>query len=119
MPLKPPYLTIQPAPNGGFTFSASSMHTMHSTNNTVDAMHRDELVRLAGEQALLGQELKQLSAEQHRDKQALQGIFNDIGRTTDWHARGTQLLDRIKEREDKMAAGQSRLREYSKSTGIQ
>ncbi|MEG0921325.1 MAG: hypothetical protein RSD57_13575 [Comamonas sp.] len=82
-------------------------------------MDRDELVRLAGEQALLKRELDTIGAEQNRDKQALQNIMSDIGRTIDWHATGTQLLDRLKEREDKMANGYARLREYAKSTGIQ
>ena len=86
---------------------------MLTTNNTLDTMDRDELVRLAGEQALLKQELNTLGAEQNRDKQALQNIMSDIGRTNDWHATGTKLLDRLKEREDKMANGHARLHEYA------
>ena len=81
-------------------------------------MERDELVRLAGEQALLSKEVQKLSADQNRDLQALRNLPNDIGRTTGWHDRGVELLNRMHEREKEIASAHHRLREYAKMTGI-
>ena len=47
-------------------------------------MDRDELVRLAGEQALLRQELRELAAQHNRDKLLLQNLHNDVDRTANW-----------------------------------
>ena len=82
------------------------------------AMERDELVRLAGEQALLSKELQQLSAAQNRDIQALRNLPNDIGRAPGWRDRGIELINKLHEREVEMATGHQRLREYAKMTGI-
>ena len=90
---------------------------MHPSTD-LDAMDREELVRLAGEQALLKQELSKLSAEQQRDLTALRNLPNDIGRSNGWHERGTQLLDRMHAREQQMAGEHLRLRGLSKLTGI-
>lgn len=90
---------------------------MHSTNR-YEAMEREELVRLAGEQALLRQELQKLGSEQQRDLLALRNLANDIGHSTDWHARGMQLLDRLRDRQTQSADGHRRLSELSKLTGI-
>ncbi len=87
-------------------------------SNHYEAMERDELVRLAGEQALLKQELQRLNAEQHRDLNALRNLPNDIGRAKDWHARGVELLNRLHEREREIADGYQRAANYSKLTGI-
>lgn len=83
-----------------------------------DPMDREELVRLAGEQALLKQEMSTLNAEQNRDLGMLRNLANDVGHKTDWHERGTQLLDRLRDRQLKIADGYRRLQELSKLTGI-
>ena len=89
---------------------------MVSTNH-YDTMERDELVRLAGEQALLKKELSELNAEHQRDITALRNLANDIGRTTGWRDRGVELLNRMHEREERIALGQRRHGELGKLTG--
>lgn len=91
---------------------------MNLLNPDYLSMERDELVRLAGEQALLGKELQKLSAEQNRDMQTLRNLPNDIGRTPGWRDRGVELLNRMHDRETEIAAAHQRLREYAKMTGI-
>lgn len=88
------------------------------SSTTYDAMDREELVRLAGEQALLKQEMSRLSAEHQRDITALRNLANDVGHATNWHARGVELLDRIRDRQQQTAEGNRRLAELSKLTGI-
>jgi len=83
-----------------------------------DLMDREELVRLAGEQALLKQEMSTCNAEQNRDLSILRNLANDIGHSSDWHARGVQLLDRLRDRQLKIADAHRRLSELSKLTGI-
>lgn len=83
-----------------------------------EAMEHDELLKLAGEQALLKQKLQGINAEQQRDTIALRNLANDIGRGNDWHTRGVQLLDRLRDREQESALGYHRLRELAKLTGI-
>ena len=90
---------------------------MVSTNH-YDTMERDELVRLAGEQALLKKELSELNAEHQRDITALRNLANDIGRITGWRDRGVELLNRMHEREERIALGQRRHGELGKLTGI-
>lgn len=81
-------------------------------------MDRDELVRLAGEQALLKQELSTLSAEQHREKNTLQNLTNDIDRKAYWLEGGIALLRRLDERQRAIGDGYRRLSEFKKLTGI-
>lgn len=81
-------------------------------------MDREELVRLAGEQALLKQELGRLSAEQNREKNTLQNFGNTIDRTSGWLEDGIALLRRLDERQRTTADGCRRLAEYKKLTGI-
>lgn len=87
-------------------------------HSTYEAMDREELVRLAGEQALLKQELSKLNAEQQRDLIALRNLPNDIGHRPDWHATGVQLLDRLRERQQHTAEAYRRHGELAKLTGI-
>lgn len=90
---------------------------MHS-NYHYEAMERDELVRLAGEQALLKQDMSKLNADQQRDILALRNLSNDISHANNWHERGVALLDRIRDRQQQTAEGQRRLSELAKLTGI-
>ena len=83
-----------------------------------DLMDRDELVRLAGEQALLKQEMSTYSAEQNRDLGVLRNLANDVSHNQNWHERGVQLLDRLRDRQLKIADAHRRLSELSKLTGI-
>ncbi len=91
---------------------------MLSSTTTYEQMDREELVRLAGEQALLKHDLQRLGAEHQRDLTALRSLANDIGHARDWHARGVELLDRIRDRQQLTADGHRRLAELSKLTGI-
>ena len=83
-----------------------------------DTTDRDELVRLAGEQALLSQDLCKLNADQQRDLLALRNLPTNMALYADWHAKGTALLDRLRNRQQKMAMGHQRLAELAKLTGI-
>jgi hypothetical protein len=89
-----------------------------ANTTTYDLMDREELVRLAGEQALLKQEMSTYNAEQQRDLGMLRNLANDVGHQKDWHERGTQLLDRLRDRQLKIADGYRRMQELSKLTGI-
>lgn len=79
---------------------------------------RDELVRLAGEQALLKQENATLTAAQQRDLQALRNLVSNLTLSPDWHARGTELLNRIQQREAQTALNAQRLAALAQLTGI-
>lgn len=79
---------------------------------------RDELVRLAGEQALLSRDLRNLNADQQRDLLALRNLPTDMVLSADWHAKGIALLDRLRDRQQQMAMGHQRLAELAKLTGI-
>ena len=81
-------------------------------------MDRDELVRLAGEQALLKRELSNLTAEQNRDKLTLQNLHNDVDRVPNWLEGGIALLRRLDERQRTIGDGYRRLSEFKKLTGI-
>ncbi len=81
-------------------------------------MERDELVRLAGEQALLKKELGTFSAEHNRDKLTLQNLHNDVDRVPNWLEGGLALLRRIDERQRTMSDGYRRLSEFKKLTDI-
>ena len=83
-----------------------------------DTSDRDELVRLAGEQALLSRDLRNLNADQQRDLLALRNLPTDMVLSADWHAKGTALLDRLRDRQQQMAMGHQRLDELAKLTGI-
>lgn len=74
------------------------------------AMDRQELIRLAGEQALLRREVEELSAQKNRDMQALRSLPAQIGFSNNWHSDGIAILDRLKDAESK--------HELSKLTGI-
>lgn len=64
-----------------------------------DTSDHDELVRLAGEQALLSRDLRNLNADQQRDLLALRNLPTDMVLSADWHAKGTALLDRLRDRQ--------------------
>ena len=81
-------------------------------------MDRDELVRLAGEQALLKKELSTLAAEHNRDKLKLQNLHNDVDRVPNWLEGGIALLRSLNERQRTMADGHRRLAEFKKLTGL-
>lgn len=81
-------------------------------------MERDELVRLAGEQALLKKELSNISARKQRDMQELRNLPNDIGFKDGWHQRGIELLNRLKDVDEEISRGHQKLRELAKLTGI-
>ena len=83
-----------------------------------DTSDRDELVRLAGEQALLSRDLRDLNADQQRDLLALRNLPTDMVLSADWHAKGTALLDRLRDRQQQMAMGHQRMAELAKMTGI-
>ncbi|MCF8156334.1 MAG: hypothetical protein K9K35_10050 [Rhodoferax sp.] len=82
-------------------------------------MDRDELVRLAGEQALLKQELTRLTAEQHREMLTLQNLHNDVARKANWLEGGIALLRRLDERQRTTTDIYRRLSEFKKLTGIE
>jgi hypothetical protein len=88
------------------------------SSTRLDTMDREELVRLAGEQALLKRDLGILSAEQQRDLNALRNLANDVAHSVDWHERGVQLLDRMRDRQQQLSDGQRRISELSKLTSI-
>ena len=69
-----------------------------------DTSDHDELVRLAGEQALLSRDLRNLPT--------------DRVLSADWHAKGTALLDRLRGLQQQMAMGHQRLAELARLTGI-
>jgi hypothetical protein len=83
-----------------------------------ETMEHDELVRLAGEQALLKKELSTINAEQQRDIAALRNLPNDIGRSAGWRDRGVELLNRMHDRELHIAVCYKRIQELGKLTGI-
>ncbi|MFD2755423.1 hypothetical protein [Comamonas terrae] len=60
-----------------------------------DTSDRDALVRLAGEQALLSRDLRNLNADQQRDLLALRNLPTEMVLHADWHAKGTALLARL------------------------
>lgn len=81
-------------------------------------MDHEELVRLAGEQALLKQELNRLNAEQNREINTLRNLGNDVSRKANWLDDGIALLRRLDERQRATADAYRRLAEYKKLTGI-
>ena len=83
-----------------------------------DTSDRDELVRLAGEQALLSKTLCDLNADFQRDLLALLSLPTEIALRADWHAKGTALLDRLRDRQQQMALSHQRLAELARLTGI-
>lgn len=83
-----------------------------------DTTDRDELVRMAGEQALLKRDNDTLIAAQQRDQLALRNLVNNLTTSPGWHARGTELLNRIQERQTQTALNYQRLAELSTLTGI-
>jgi hypothetical protein len=88
------------------------------------AMERDELVRLAGEQALLAQAVNTLSAQHTRDKQALQGLANSVqsgnfgGRNSTWLQDGIALLTRLHETQLQLRDMNGQLNDLRKLTGL-
>lgn len=62
----------------------------------VDTPDRDELMRLAGEQASLSRDLHNLNVDQQRDLLALRNLVTNMVLHAGWHAKGTALLDRIR-----------------------
>lgn len=83
-----------------------------------DTTDRDEHVRLAGEQALLKRDNEVLQASQQRDLQALRNLVSNLTLNPDWHARSTELLNRIQQREAQTAINAQRLAALAQLTGI-
>ena len=83
-----------------------------------DTSDRDELVRLAGEQALLSRDLRNLNADQQRDLLAFRNLPTNMVLHADWHAKGTALLDRLRDRQQQIAMGHQRMAELARLTGI-
>lgn len=83
-----------------------------------DTSDRDELVRLADEQALLSKTLCNLNTDFQRDMLALLRLPTEIALRADWHTKGTALLDRLRDQQQQMAMGQQRLAALAKLTGI-
>lgn len=85
-------------------------------------MDREELIRLAGEQALLSKEAKELSAEHNRDKQSLLTLYNSINMgvhpSAHWLPEGIALLTRLSETQQKLNDLRARLASLSKLTGM-
>ena len=84
-------------------------------------MDREELLRLAGEQVLLRREHETLTATQHRDKEALLGLYNAMntrGADAEWLAGGIALLNRLHETRNKLATMAQRISELGKLTGL-
>lgn len=81
-------------------------------------MEREELVRLAGEQALLKKELSTLNGEQNREVNLLRNLGNDIGRNPNWLDEGIALLRRLDERHRATQDGYRKLAELKRQTGI-
>lgn len=83
-----------------------------------DTSNRDELVRLAGEQALLSKILCDLNADFQRDLLALCNLHTDIAFNAHWHDKGFSLLNRIRDRQLQIADHHQRLAALVKLTGI-
>lgn len=81
-------------------------------------MDRDELVRLAGEQALLKKELSDLSTAQNADITKLRNLPNDIGHKPNWAEGGIALIRAIEQRQIDIATGFKRLGDYKRQTGL-
>lgn len=81
-------------------------------------MDHNELVRLAGEQALLAQEVERLEVEQARDMRSLEVLPSHILVRADWLNGSIDLLRRLDTRQRMLAQGRARLDEYRKLTGI-
>ena len=71
-----------------------------------------------GEQAPRSRDLRNLNADQQRDLLALRNLPTNMVLHADWHAKGTALLDRLRDRQQQMAMGLQRLAELAKLTGI-
>ncbi|TYK67842.1 hypothetical protein FSY59_24805 [Comamonas sp. Z3] len=78
-----------------------------------DTSDRNELVRLAGEQALLSRDLRNLNSDQQRDLLALRKLPTDMVLSADWYTLGTAPLDK-----QQMTVEHQRLTELAKLTGI-
>lgn len=84
-------------------------------------MEHEELVKLAGEQALLKKEHTDLNAVFHRDKQALLSLYNQINvghAKTTWLEGGIALLQRLHNAQNELSDLQRRLNEFGKLTGL-
>lgn len=81
-------------------------------------MDREELVRLAGEQALLKKELSDLSTAQNADLTKLRNLANDVGRVANWAEGGIALIRAIEQRQIDIATGYRRLGDYKRQTGL-
>lgn len=64
------------------------------------------------------QRTAQPDTDQQRDPASLRNLPTDMVLKTDWHAKGTTLLDRLRDRQQQMAIGHQRLAELAKLTGI-
>lgn len=83
-----------------------------------DTSDHDELVRLAGEQALLFKTLCDLNSDFQRDLLALCNLHTDIAFNAHWHDKGVSLLNRIRDRQLQIANHHQRLVALAKVTGI-
>jgi|CXWL01.1.fsa_nt_gi hypothetical protein len=85
-------------------------------------MEREDLVRLAGEQALLSKEVREHTAQFNRDKQALLALHNSIATGLaprgGWLADGLALLTRLDENQRSLRDMNTRLADLAKLTGL-
>lgn len=83
-------------------------------------MDRDELVRLAGEQALLNKERSELAAQHNRDQQAIITLSNTIREAANpqWLESGKALLERIHNTKNQLNSLDARIRDLQKLTGL-
>lgn len=80
-------------------------------------MDHEELVKLAGELALLLKERCNLSAVFNRDKQTLLDEINS-GHKTTWLVDGIALLQGLKKTQTEICNLNSRITELAKLTGL-
>jgi len=83
-------------------------------------MDREELIRLAGEQALLAKERRELGATHERDRLAIVGLSNtlrDAGKP-EWLQSATALVQRIHTNKQALDTLDTRLRDLAQLTGL-
>lgn len=82
-------------------------------------MDKDELTRLAGEQALLRRDERETSVRFEQDKRALRMLWNDIDMgQRGWLANGQALLGRLDADQEALAALRERIRQLGTLTGL-
>jgi hypothetical protein len=90
------------------------------TNYWTRKMDHDELVKLAGEQALLSKRNKELSAENERGRTQLSNVANGYRNAADpkWVEEGKALIDRLHTNKIEIDRLTARIADLAKLTGI-